>query len=115
MAQYAAYPAAVMAFLQTLHADVASRDPNKGPCSACVIHERVYGGLRHKHAVCRLPQDLERRNIHIKRYEDIPLADTEIIFPDKKIYIKPITVIQLFITILGGIVAALVTAWNVCS
>ena len=58
-------------------------------------------------------QDLEARNIHIKRYEDIPLADTEIIFPDKKIYIKPITVIQLFITILGGIVAALVTVWNV--
>jgi hypothetical protein len=63
--------------------------------------------------VSLLAQNLERRNIHIKRYEDIPLADTEIIFPDKKIYIKPITVIQLFITILGGIVAALVTLWNV--
>ena len=58
-------------------------------------------------------QGLERRNLIIRQYDDIPLADTEIVFPEKKIYIKPVTIIQLFITLIGGLVAAAVTVWNV--
>jgi Protein of unknown function (DUF3754) len=51
-------------------------------------------------------QDLKRRNIHIRRYQDIPMADTELIFPDKNIYLKPFTIITMIITIVGGIAAA---------
>lgn len=41
------------------------------------------------------------------------MADTEVIFPEKKVFIKPITIIQLIVTILGGVVAAAATLWNV--
>lgn len=41
------------------------------------------------------------------------MADTEMVFPDKKIFVKPITVIQLVVAIMGGIVAAAATLWNV--
>ena len=51
-------------------------------------------------------QDLHRRNIHIRRFNDVPMADTELIFPDKNIYLKTITLIQILVTIIGGITAA---------
>ena len=50
-------------------------------------------------------QALERRNINIKRFDEIPMADAEMVFPDKKIYLKPLLIIQLLIAIIGGIVA----------
>ena len=58
-------------------------------------------------------QALERRNIHIKRFEEIPIADTELIFPDKTIFLKPLTILQLAVTLIGGLVAALTTLWGV--
>ncbi|CAL8464423.1 g3958 [Coccomyxa elongata] len=48
---------------------------------------------------------LERRNINIKRFAEIPMADAEMVFPDKKIYLKPLLLIQLAIAIIGGIIA----------
>jgi Protein of unknown function (DUF3754) len=63
------------------------------------------------HACAR--QALERRNIHIKRFEEIPIADTELIFPDKTIFLKPLTILQLAVTLIGGLVAALATLWGV--
>ena len=33
------------------------------------------------------------------------MADAEMVFPDKKIYLKPLLIIQLLIAIIGGIVA----------
>ena len=62
-----------------------------------------------------LLQGLLRRNIHIKRFEEIPIADTELIFPDKTIFLKPLTILQLAVTLIGGIVAAIVTLWGVCA
>lgn len=50
-------------------------------------------------------QALERRNINIKRFDEIPMADAEMVFPDKKIFLKPLLIIQLLIAIIGGIVA----------
>ena len=50
-------------------------------------------------------QALERRNINIKRFDEIPMADAEMVFPDKKIYLKPLLIIQLLIAIIGGIIA----------
>ncbi|KAK9905089.1 hypothetical protein WJX75_009516 [Coccomyxa subellipsoidea] len=49
---------------------------------------------------------LERRNINIKRFAEIPMADAEMVFPDKKIYLKPLLLIQLAIAVIGGLVAA---------
>ena len=51
-------------------------------------------------------QALERRNINIKRFAEIPMADAEMVFPDKKIYLKPLLLIQLAIAVIGGLVAA---------
>ena len=50
---------------------------------------------------------LARRNIHVKRFIDVPMADVEMIFPDKSIWLKPVLLIQLVVTIVGGIVAAI--------
>jgi hypothetical protein len=55
---------------------------------------------------------LERRNIHIKRFEEVPIADTELIFPEKRIFLKPLTILQLAVTLIGGLVAAIVTLWG---
>ena len=54
-------------------------------------------------------QEELKRNIHLKRFQDVPLADLEMIFPDKKVYLKPLLLIQLFIGSLGGVVSVLVT------
>ena len=35
--------------------------------------------------VSPLLQDLARRNLVIKHFEDIPMADAEMIFPDKRV------------------------------
>lgn len=48
---------------------------------------------------------MERRNINIKRFAEIPMADAEMVFPDKKIFLKPLLLIQLAIAIIGGIIA----------
>ncbi len=50
-------------------------------------------------------QAMERRNINIKRFAEIPMADAEMVFPDKKIFLKPLLLIQLAIAIIGGIIA----------
>ena len=41
------------------------------------------------------------------------MADTELVFPEKRVFIKPVTVIQLIFTIIGGFLAAGATLWNV--
>lgn len=40
---------------------------------------------------------------------DVPLADLEMIFPDKRVYLKPLLLIQLFITILIGTISVFIT------
>ena len=57
----------------------------------------------------QLGQDELKRNIHIKRFVDVPLADLEMIFPDKRVYLKPLLLIQLFITILIGTISLIIT------
>ena len=49
------------------------------------------------------------RNIHIKRFQDVPLADMEMIFPDKRVFLKPLLLLQLFVTIVIGLISVLVT------
>ena len=47
-----------------------------------------------------------RRNVHVKRFADVPMADAEMIFPDKTVWLKPLLLLQLFATVVGGFVAA---------
>lgn len=48
-----------------------------------------------------------RRNINIKSFADVPMADCEIIFPEKKVHYKPIVLIQLAITLITAVAAAI--------
>ena len=41
------------------------------------------------------------------------MADAEMIFPDKRVYVKPLTLITLFVTIIMGLVACASTALSV--
>ena len=58
-------------------------------------------------------QRLTKRNIHVKRFDDIPMADTEMIFPDKRVYVKPLTLITLMVTVVLGLFAAVSTYLSV--
>ena len=53
------------------------------------------------------------RNIHIKRFQDIPIADMEMMFPDKKVFLKPLLLVQLLITVVIGIISVFVTILSV--
>ena len=53
------------------------------------------------------------RNIHIKRFQDIPVADMEMMFPDKKVFLKPLLLVQLLITVVIGIISVFVTILSV--
>lgn len=55
----------------------------------------------------RLHDILAGRNIHVKCFHDIPMADIDVIFADKKVFLKPLTIIQLIITVVTAIGAAL--------
>jgi hypothetical protein len=56
-----------------------------------------------------IDQRLRRRNINIKAFKDIPMADTEMIFPEKRVYIKPFVLINIFITIAVAVVTVMAT------
>lgn len=84
------------------------------PCSSQLLSARRHRALADSWLTSACAQQaLERRNIHIKRFEEIPIADTELIFPDKTIFLKPLTILQLAVTLIGGLVAALATLWGV--
>ena len=72
-------------------------------CNIAFSHRGVYSASSH---LLLYYQALERRNINIKRFAEIPMADAEMVFPDKKIYLKPLLLIQLAIAIIGGLIAA---------
>ncbi|KAG2484978.1 hypothetical protein HYH03_016273 [Edaphochlamys debaryana] len=67
-----------------------------------------------KHKLPALQRPLEQRqreilhwrNIHIKCFHDIPMADMDVIFADKKVHLKMLTIIQMVVTVVGGLVAA---------
>ncbi|GFH31522.1 predicted protein, partial [Haematococcus lacustris] len=60
----------------------------------------------------RLKDILARRNIHIKAFHDIPMADLETIMPDKKVYLKMMSIISLVVQALAAFVAAITTLWT---
>ncbi|KAK9862890.1 hypothetical protein WJX84_001679 [Apatococcus fuscideae] len=57
-------------------------------------------------------KEVAARNIHLKTFGDIPMADCEMLFPDKRVYIKPIVMIQLIITLVIGFITAMTMLWS---
>lgn len=57
---------------------------------------------------------MAQRNIVVKSFCDIPMADVEMIFPEKKVYIKPFILIQLVVTIALAIFTIVSTLVQVC-
>ena len=54
------------------------------------------------------------RNMHIKQFKSIPLADLELVLPEKKIFVPPTVLLQLAVTAVLGTVAVLSTLRQVC-
>ncbi len=63
---------------------------------------------------CHL-QGIAARNIHMKAFGTVPMADCEMLFPDKSVYVKPIVMIQLIITLVIGLVTAFLMLMSVRS
>lgn len=85
-------------------------DPGEEPAPA--PHSELGLERTGKAPLQEFAERLKRRNIHIKHFEGIPIADTELIFPEKTIFLKPITIIQLAVTLITGLVAAFATLWG---
>uniref|UniRef100_A0A7S0RVW3 Uncharacterized protein n=1 Tax=Chlamydomonas leiostraca TaxID=1034604 RepID=A0A7S0RVW3_9CHLO len=60
----------------------------------------------------RLRDILRRRNIHVKCFHDIPMADIEVIFPDKKVYLKTVSLINMVVQAVMAFVAAIAALWK---
>lgn len=54
-------------------------------------------------------QGMAQRNIVIKSFSDIPMADVEMIFPEKKVFIKPFVLIQLIVTVVLAVITVVST------
>ena len=63
-------------------------------------------------------QEMAARNIHLKMFGVVPMADCEMLFPDKRVYIKPFVMLQLIITLVIGFITALLmlcsVSWGGC-
>ncbi|CAD7704603.1 unnamed protein product [Ostreobium quekettii] len=72
----------------------------------------VYRKADHKARDPRAGQqavELANSNIFIKSFVDVPMADAELIFPEKKVLIKQITKIQLTLTVAAALIGAAVS------
>lgn len=56
---------------------------------------------------------MAQRNIVIKSFNDVPMADVEMIFPEKKVFIKPFILIQLVATVVLAIFTIVTTVAQV--
>ncbi|GLI65636.1 hypothetical protein VaNZ11_009234 [Volvox africanus] len=80
-----------------------------------VLYRAANASRQKKHKLPAIQRPVEQRqreilagrNIHIKCFHDIPMADMDVIFAEKKVYLKMLTIIQMVITVVGGLVAAL--------
>lgn len=81
-----------------------------------VVYRNVMPPLtdEQKSQLTPLEQDLRKRNICIKRLFNIPMADLEIIFPDRKLHLQPITIVQLVVNMVAGMIAAYMMVAKVC-
>ena len=47
------------------------------------------------------------RNMVIKRFASIPIADLELVFPDKKVYMPPQVLVNMAVTVIGAVIAVI--------
>lgn len=57
-------------------------------------------------------QNFLKRNFHIKKFSSIPIADIELVFPEKKVYMPPQVFVQIAVTVVGALVAVLSSLWG---
>lgn len=46
-----------------------------------------------------------KRNLVLKRFSSIPIADLELVFPEKKVYMPPQVIVNMAVSIIGALVA----------
>ena len=64
-----------------------------------------------KRLFCKKPEPPPKdRSIYIKQFRDIPMADLEVVYPEKRLSMKPIELIKFAITGLVGVVVVVVKA-----
>ncbi len=69
----------------------------------------------HPRSLPRAPTGiLERRNIYIKAFHDIPMADLDAVFPDKKFFFKMASLLQILATIATALAALASMMFKVC-
>ena len=68
-----------------------------------------------EHGLVMGMQGMAQRNIVIKSFSDIPMADVEMIFPEKTVYIKPFVLIQLVVTVVLAIITIVTSLVQVIS
>lgn len=57
-------------------------------------------------------QNFLKRNFHIKKFSSIPIADIELVFPEKNVYMPPQIFVQIAVTVAGAFVAVLSSLWG---
>eukprot|EP00201_Polytomella_parva_P011399 CAMPEP_0175064990 /NCGR_PEP_ID=MMETSP0052_2-20121109/15657_1 /TAXON_ID=51329 ORGANISM="Polytomella parva, Strain SAG 63-3" /NCGR_SAMPLE_ID=MMETSP0052_2 /ASSEMBLY_ACC=CAM_ASM_000194 /LENGTH=308 /DNA_ID=CAMNT_0016331437 /DNA_START=2410 /DNA_END=3336 /DNA_ORIENTATION=+ len=60
----------------------------------------------------RLKGILGRRNIFVKSFRDIPISDLDIIFSNKHVFLKPLTIVQIIATVILAVVGGFVLIWR---
>jgi len=56
-----------------------------------------------------MKHDTLRRNIVLKRFSSIPIADMELVFPEKNVHFAPTVLVNFAVTIIGAIVTLIAT------
>lgn len=84
-----------------------------------VYRQRVKEAPTPKHAIHleptkeeKLAKKLRKRNIYIKSFRNIAMADVEMVFPEKKVALRPLALVQLLVTVGVAIIMALVAFWR---
>lgn len=53
--------------------------------------------------------DTLRRNIVLKRFSSIPIADMELVFPEKNVHFAPTVLVNIAVTIIGALITLIAT------
>jgi hypothetical protein len=78
----------------------------------CLTHPHVHNYHPHVHNYhpagefslrSNMKYDTIKKNIVLKRFSSIPLADMELVFPEKNVHFSPSTIVNIAITIIGAL------------
>lgn len=62
-----------------------------------------------KEPLPKYSKGMAQRNIVVKSFSDVPMADVEMIFPEKAVFIKPFVLIQLIVTVILAVITVVTT------